>query len=316
MLRPAHPPVALEVSPSEVVLVRLKRRRGKPSLEAVETRPLGEPLAPPSPSRLQASSGGQMEERIREVFEATKTRPGKVSVVLPDSLAKVTLLQLPEAPSSKKQLSEMVRFKLRKSVPFRLEEAAISYQLLPAEGSEAVVLVAVMLRSIVEHYEQLLLRIGARPGIVSLCTPNLYNLYRPKLAEAANGGVDTALLNCTPSYFSLLIVRGERLIFYRCKASAGAEEGAPVPDGIMSRELAASFSYYQEKLAGQGVRTAYVRTSGRPFEDLRELLLRQGIERVEAFDVGSFVSISNGLSHDPTLGHRIAPAVGAAAGAR
>jgi Tfp pilus assembly PilM family ATPase len=318
MLRAKHPPVALEVSPAEVVLVRLKKRRGKTSLDAVEMRPLSAPFAMPSLSRPQGAGREEVEEKIREAFEATGTRPGKVSLVLPDSLAKVTLVQLPEQPSSRKQLSEMVRFKLRKSVPFKLEDAAISYQLLPSEGAEAVVLVAVMLRSIVEQYEQFLVRIGARPGVVSLCTPNLFNLCRPMLTggPAGEDAGDTAFLNCTHTYFSLLIVRGDRLIFYRCKATAGGEENASIPDGIMSRELAASFSYYQEKLAGQRIGTAYVRTASRPYEDLKALLERQGVERVLALDLSSFVTIPDGLSGDLAVGHRIAPAVGAATGAR
>lgn len=319
LLRATHPPVALEVSPTEVVLVRMKRRRGKAVLDAVEMRPLSQPVVAPSPSRPHGAAVDEVEAMIREAFEASRTRPGKVSVVLPDSLAKVTLLQLPEHPTSKRQLSEMVRFKLRKSVPFKLEDAAISYQLVPAEGTETMVLVAVMLRSVVEQYEALLGRIGARPGLVSLCTPNLFNLCRPMLSDggsSGDAGADTALLNCTQTYFSLLIVRGGRLIFYRCKATAAGEDSVSIPEGVMSRELAASFSYYQEKLAGQRVAVAYVRTSARPYEDLKVLLERQGVERVEAFDLASFVTIGNGVSGDRAIGQRIAPAVGAAAGAR
>ena len=49
----------------------------------------------------------------------------------------------------------MLRFKLRRSVPFRLEEAAISSYALAGPGPEALFLVAVMMRSVVEHYEAL-----------------------------------------------------------------------------------------------------------------------------------------------------------------
>ncbi len=314
-LRPTYPPVAVEVCSQEVVLVRLKRRRGLPSLDAAEVRPFSQPLPGPSISRPTLDGQDEVSARIREAFEASGTRPGKVSLVLPDSMAKVTLLQLPERPASRKQLSEMVRFKLRKAVPFKVEDAAIAYQLLPSEGNGGSVLVAVMLRTIVEQYERLLEGVGARPGLVSLCTPNLFNLFRQSLGGGADASTDVAFLNCAQTYFSLLIVRGERLIFYRCKSSIG-EDAASVPDGMMSRELATSFSYYQEKLAGQTIRTAYVRTVSRPFDDIRVLLERLGVERVEGIDLPSFVAIPERMSLDPAVAHKIAPAVGAASGVK
>ncbi len=316
-LRPRPPGVAVEVTPEEVVLVRVRRRRGRTSLEAHHTRPFTEPI--PGSSLVRSSPGAHDEARarIREVFDASGTRPGRVALVLPDSLAKVTLLQLPEAPSSKKQLAEMVRFKLRKAIPFKLEEASISYQLLPSEGTEASALVAVMLRSTVEQYERDLEGVGARPGMVSLCTPNLFNLCREAFTNGAGTGGDVALLNCAPTYFSLLIVRDERLIFYRCKSAAVGEEGAgPLSDGVLSREIATSFSYYQEKLAGQGIRAVYVRTVSKPFDELRELLERLGAGRAEAIDVSWAVTVPQGLIPNVLLAHRIAPAIGAAARGR
>jgi len=316
-LKPRSPEVAVEVSPEEVVLVRVRRKRSGSSLESHQTRSFSEPFQGSSLVRSPLGAHEEARARIREVFEASGTRPGRVALVLPDSLAKVTLLQLPEPPSSKRQFAEMVRFKLRKAVPFKLEEAAISYQLLPPQGSEATALVAVMLRSTVEQYERHLEEIGARPGMVSLCTPNLFNLCRGALTNGATAGGDVALLNCAPTYFSLLIVRGERLIFYRCKSANLGEEGAgPLPEGVLSRELATSFSYYQEKLAGQGIRTVYVRTVSRSFEDLRDLLERLGVGRAEAIDLSWAVRVPPGLRENALMAHRIAPAIGAAARGR
>jgi len=195
--------------------------------------------------------------------------------------------------------------------------SAVATMRAMARGGEATALVAVMLRSTVEQYERHLEEIGARPGMVSLCTPNLFNLCRGALTNGATAGGDVALLNCAPTYFSLLIVRGERLIFYRCKSANLGEEGAgPLPEGVLSRELATSFSYYQEKLAGQGIRTVYVRTVSRSFEDLRDLLERLGVGRAEAIDLSWAVRVPPGLRENALMAHRIAPAIGAAARGR
>jgi len=70
-------------------------------------------------------------QKVKDLFDASGTRPGKISLVLPDNLAKVTLLTLPERPGSRKQLTELIRFRLRRAIPFRLDDAVVSYQVLP-----------------------------------------------------------------------------------------------------------------------------------------------------------------------------------------
>lgn len=316
-LRPRYPAVALEVNSLEIVLVRVRHRRGRPTVETIEARPLPEQGPVSTVARPHLAKPQEVAARVREAFEASGSRPGKVSLILPDNLAKLTLMSLPERPASRKQLQEIIRFKLRKTVPFRLEDAAISYQFLGGNDKEPTVLVAVMLRSVVEQYERVLQEIGARPGLVALCTPSLFNLYRSEMARAAGADGDVALLNCAHSYFSLLILRGEQLIFYRCKSFAPADQdGSPAPNGSLSRELATSLSYYQEKLEGRGIRAAYLRSVALPVSEVAEMLNRLGLERIEAIDPSVLLGIPERLHVDRALGQRIAPAIGAAAGGR
>lgn len=314
-LRPAYPPVAVEMDRNEMVLVRLKRRRrGQPTLEAHQVRPMPEQAGAGSILRPNLVSPQEVAKRVRELLETSGTRPGRISLILPDNLAKVSLLSLPERPASRKQLEEIVRFKVRRSVPFRLDEAAWSYQLLPGENGGIHVLVVLLRRGVVEQYEKVFESVGARVGLFDLCTPNLFNLCRAKIVATAKAGVDAALLNCTPSYFSLLIVRGERLIFYRCKSYAVTDDAAQGHNGVMARELASSLSYYEEKLSGQGIGTVYLRSVAEPFEEVEGLLGKLGIERVERVDPAGSLELVEGLRLDPDVGQRIAPAVGAAAG--
>src|SRR5258705_12448516 len=162
----------------------------------------------------------ELARLLRELFATSGTKPGRVSVILPDNLAKVSIVTLPERPATRKMLRELLRFKLRRSVPFKLEDAVISSFALPGSGPEFNLLVAVIMRSVVEQYEAAFEAAGARPGMIDLCTPSLFNLARPSLAEAVASGSDAALLNCTRSYFTLMIVRADRVLFFRCKSYA------------------------------------------------------------------------------------------------
>jgi type IV pilus assembly protein PilM len=313
-LRPSYPPVAIELDQRDMVLVRLKpSRRARPVLEAFEIRPLPEDASAASMTKAGGGSHLAVGQALKALYESTGTRPGKVSLVLPDNLAKISIVTLPERPVSRKQLLELLRFKLRRSIPFKMEEANLTYQLLPGEGKEVNVLVAVMLRSVVEQYEQPILAAGAKPGVVDLATSSLFNLFRPRMEKAAHGGRDVALLNCVGSYFTLMIVRGERLVFFRCKSFTSAAEEA-AGNGVLARELMSSLSYYEEKLEGKGIATIFVRSVARPVDEVAEILRRLGLDRVEAVDAASIVEPRAGLRIDDAVAQRLAPALGATVG--
>jgi hypothetical protein len=314
-LRPPYPPVALQLSGSEALIVRLKRRRrGRPLLEAHQTRPIPEQSMPASIFQPAPAGSGELTARLRELFEASGTRPGRVSVILPDNLAKISLLPLPERPASRKQLDELVRSKMRRAVPFKLDDARLSYQVLAGTGREVSVLVMLTRRALVERLEEALSAVGARAGLIDICTPNLINLCRGQMEAAASNGGDVALLNCANNYFSLVIMRNEQLIFFRCKTFA--VERAPVqePNGALAREIASSFSYYREKLAGEGVGTAFVRTVGVPYDDIESDLRALGLEGVKLIDAEGSLEMGEGVPYDREVGQWLAPAVGAALG--
>jgi type IV pilus assembly protein PilM len=315
-LRPAYPPVAIEIDRGDLTLVRIRAKdRARPYLEAYHRLPAADVTGSISMLRPQAGSTADLAKRIKDLFLQTGTKPGKVSLILPDNLAKLSIVTLPERPRTRKQLLELLRFKLRRSVPFRLEDAVLTSTVLPGPGPETNVLVAVMLRSVVEQYEAALEAAGGRPGLVDLCTPSLFNLVRRELLEAAAGGSDAALLNCTRGYFTLIIVRGTRVVFFRCKSYAHAEDADPAaPLAMMARELASSISYYQEKLAGTGIGTLFVRAVSPELHDVIPVLERLGIASIRGIDPAALLDPSAARRLDATDFVRLAPALGAAAG--
>ncbi len=314
-LRPPYPAVAVAIDRGQLVIVRVKRRRrGLPLLEAQRSDPLPDGAVPPSIFKNSGISTDELATRLRELFERSGTRPGKVSLVIPDNLAKISLLTLPERPASPTALHELVRSQMRRAIPFRIEDASLTYQVLSGRGQGVSVLVALVRKALVGQYEKALGSIGARVGLIDLCTPNVINLCRGPMAETMREGADVALLNCAANYFSLAIMRDDRLIFLRCKTYAtGAQEGNG-PNGALFREVNNSLSYYREKLEGQGVRTLFVRSATAAPEEIGERLSGLDIERVVRVDPATSMALENGSTLEPGVGQQIAPAVGAAMG--
>jgi len=312
-LRPTYPPVALDLEQRVISLVRCRRRRGrKPLLEAHVQRELEVPVLPDSIFQPAARKSPDLVDRLRELFEASGTRPGRLSLVLPDNLAKISLLHLPERPPSRRELDELIRAKMRRAVPFRLDDVAISYQLTPGAGSAVGVLVVLVHRSLVERLESTFEAVGARAGLIDLATPNLLNLARTRIDQLSADGGDVALLNCAERYFSLVIARDGQVIFYRCKTFAAAADGSPGPNGSLSREVAHSFAYYREKLAGEGIGSVLVRSTSVPNDEVADQLAGLECGRILPVQLADSVELAEGVRLDDVAAQRLAPAIGAA----
>lgn len=311
-LRPDYPRTAIEIDGNELTLVQTKTKRGSaPLLEFFRTSEL-EQAAPATINDVEMAGTEALAKGFGELFLKCGLRPGKLSLVLPDNLAKVSLLELPERPPSKRQLEELVRFKTRRGAPFRMSEASLSYQILPGSGKAIQILVAMVRRGLIERYETALESIGARPGLIDLCTPNLINLLRRRLDELAQDG-DVALLNCAGSYFSMAIIRQGKLIFFRCKTFriSGAELASAE---LLRREMTYSRSYYEEKLSGTGIRHLLVRRGRCMGELLEEPLLALGAQSIEWVDPTKVVAVEERGSWTAEMAQRVAPALGAALG--
>jgi len=313
-LPPTYPPVAIEIDRADVSLVRVRpQKRERPAIEAFHVLAAPEGAGHASILKPGGGSAAELAKRLRDLFLQSGTKPGRVSLILPDNLAKVSIVTLPEKPRTRKQLMELLRFKLRRSVPFRLEDAVLTASVLPGPGPEVGVLVAVMLRSVVEPYEAACEAAGGRAGLVDLCTPSLFNLFRRDLTAAASKGADAALLNCTRGYFTLIVVRGNQLLFFRCKSYAGGGDGETSDHlAVMARELSSSLSYYQEKLAGTGIGTIFVRALSPGLDEIAPMLERVGFGAVRPIAPDGALAPGRRLATADFI--RAAPALGAAAG--
>lgn len=317
-LRPNYPPVAVEVEPGGMVLTRLKpARRGAPKLETHKIRDLDLADLTGNLRRASARREESLGNEFARLFQQAGLKPGRVALVLPDDLARTSIVSLPDRPATPRHLEEVLKFKVKRSIPFRIEDARLSYQVLEEPHGGLRVLVSLMRRTVVEHYERALDRAGARVGLIDLCTTNLLNLFREPLTR--DGG-DAALLNVTPHYFTLVIVHDDRVVFFRTKPfhlgeEATAEPVAPeLAERILGRELNASLGYYVDKLDGQGLSRLCVRTTGLPFDAIRARAEALDLHDVRPLDPTPHLELGPGLRLEAGVGQRLAPALGGAMG--
>jgi type IV pilus assembly protein PilM len=304
---PPGPALGVEISTTHVAAVRMGGAGDSTVLgAAVEPLPPGTVVATlNAPNVVDAPA---LTAALKRAIDRVGGRPRRAALVLPDSVAKVSLLRFEKVPGKEQDLLELVRWQVRKSVPFRIEDAQLAYApgAVTAQGREFLVLVA--RRDVVAEYEAACLAAGVHTGIVDLATCNLVNAV---LAGGGASSTDWLLVNLAPDYVSVAIVRGSHVVFYRHR---GADDETSLADVVHQTAM-----YYEDRLGGgrfAGVVLAgAARATGRG-DGLdavgRELeqRLQTRVETIDRLDHGLAVAVPDRIAVDGAPLDVLAPAIG------
>ncbi len=106
-----------------------------------------------------------LSEAIGQALSAVGGRGQEVIAVLPDSAVRMTLLDFDSLPEKRSEAEAAVRFRLRKSLPFDIDKAAVSFD--PQQTPQGLrVAASIVLQSVLEEYESAFRDAGSSPGVV------------------------------------------------------------------------------------------------------------------------------------------------------
>jgi type IV pilus assembly protein PilM len=186
---------------------------------------------------------------IAQALEPIAERTKKVTVIVPDAAVRVLLLDFDTLPTKTSDVLPILRFRLRKLVHFDVEDAAISWQVLPKNGEDAVMrtVVAVMPAPVRAEYEDAVREAGYEPGAV---------LSSSLAALAAVPGDDAALVvNRNGSCITTAIARGPQLLLFRTmeldEAGRDRADGAGEAQDVaeLQQTVSVAMAYYEDTLA-------------------------------------------------------------------
>jgi type IV pilus assembly protein PilM len=191
----------------------------------------------------RAAVSSAIEQALEPIAERTK----KVTVIVPDASVRVLLLDFDTLPAKTADVLPILRFRLRKLVHFEVDDAAISWQILPKAQNETVVrtAVAVMPAAVRAEYEDAVREAGYEPGAV---------LSSSLAALAAVPGDEPALLvNRNANCITTAIVRGPQLLLFRTidlgENGANAENGDARTVAELQQTVSVAMAYYEDTLA-------------------------------------------------------------------
>jgi hypothetical protein len=303
------PPAAIDIAATQVTLVGLSVRGAAPAVTGYATEPLPEGLVTPALNAVNVHDVDRLGAAIKAAADRLSPRPRRAALVLPDSVAKVSMLRFDKVPAKAADLEQLIRWQVRKSAPFRIEDAQVSWTDGAAAadgGREYFVLVA--RRDIIQSYERACELAGIHAGIVDIASPNLVNAIlgtRPAPA-AAPAKDDWLLVHAVADATTLLVVRNGQLIFYRTRA--GDEVADDMGDLVHQTAM-----YYEDRLGGGRFGRVIVsgsRMHGEDGERVRRQIGERLGARVEALDVTGGVTFRDRISVAPDVLDALAPAVG------
>jgi type IV pilus assembly protein PilM len=229
-----RPSAAVEIS-HEGVLAAARPDHGQaPALAFVGLQP-GALVPGIDEPNLRAPAA--VAEAIRSALESVTPRTRSVTLIIPDTAVRVFVMDFDSLPSKAVEVLAVLRIRLRKMIPFDVEKAGVSYQVLSESSSECRALLAVVPGPVLQEYETAARAAGYEPGAV----------LPSSLAALAAVTADEPMLAASMSASSLttLITHGQDLLLYRT-LELPVDPAHRLAE--VQRDIAVAAAYFEDKL--------------------------------------------------------------------
>jgi len=159
----ARPALACEIAADRVLAGR-SADAGR-MVEMCSAQELAPGMVVPDLIESNLRDGSAIRKAIEGALGGISGRSRDVIAILPDTAVRVVLLDFETLPSKPEEAEAVVRFRLKKSLPFNLDDARVSYH-AQAGGTGLRAMAAVVLNSVLQEYESAFRDAGYNPGVV------------------------------------------------------------------------------------------------------------------------------------------------------
>jgi type IV pilus assembly protein PilM len=237
----AAPDAAIEIAPEAVSVAVLGSRGADAVVQAYAAAPLPAGAVVPSLTGHNIVDRATVAGALRTACERAGVRPRRAALAIPDLAARVALVRFDQLPARREDLDQLIRWQVKKSLPFPIEEACVTHSPGARSGPGGEFLTVAGRRDAIREYEGVCDDVGIHAGVVDLSTLSVINLY---LAGESVATGDALVVHVRPDYTSIAILRAGELIFFRTRPE-GEEES-------LSDVVHQTAMYYQDRLAGSG----------------------------------------------------------------
>jgi len=226
------PHIACELSPERVIAARVAD--DGMSLDAYTARVIAAGAVVPRLSEPNIANSSSVRQAVTDVLTTVGSKSRDVVAILPDACVRVSLLEFDALPEKREDADSVVRFRLKKALPFDIDAATVSYDVTRANGNVRAV-AAVVLNTVLAEYEGVFRGLGYSPGVVLPST----------LAALGNveGTEATLVIKSDAATTTLSIVGGSELLLFRTLENPG---GTPPAADQLVPDVHASLVFFQD----------------------------------------------------------------------
>jgi len=228
----AKPKLACEIAADRVLAGRHAEHGG--ALEACAATELAPGSVVPDLVENNLRQGSAVRDGIEEVLGSVAGRSRDVIAIVPDAAVRVMLVEFDTLPSDQEEALGVVRFRLKKSLPFDVDKAKVSFH-AQKFNDEVRVVAAVGLASVVEDYEAAFRDVGFSPGVV---LPSMLAAL-----GAADGKRPTLVVKVDAHTTSIAILNQDQLQLFRTLENP---RGVTINGEQLAEEVYPSVVFFQD----------------------------------------------------------------------
>jgi len=232
-----RPRLACEITPDGVIAARAAENSAR--LEVFTGRHLSAGVIAPGLNGPNVLDAEALRAALSGALGSVAGKSRDVIVVLPDVAIRVVLLDFEALPAKMSEADPVIRFRLKKSLPFDVDHAVLSYHVFRSNGTIRVV-AAVSPKTIVEEYEKAVRDAGYSPGVVlpsSLAALGLIDGERP-----------TLVLKVDPTNITIAAVEHQELRLVR---NLDNPHGANVSAAELVEAILPSIVFFEDTFAAR-----------------------------------------------------------------
>ena len=204
------PKLACEITPERVIAARITDDGY--GLDSFTARSLAAGTVVPRMSDTNIANGEGVRQAVSDALTTVGAKSQDIVAILPDACVRIALLDFDTLPDKKQEADGVIRFRLKKSLPFDVDQAILSYDVVRKDGKVQVI-AAIVESGVLAEYEGLFRDLGYVPGVVLPST----------LASLGNvSGTDPVLvIKADGSTTTLAIVANNELMLFRTLENQG-----------------------------------------------------------------------------------------------
>lgn len=211
--------IGVEINPKGVAFVALSGTASSPKLERVAAAPFAIGTL-----RISLRESNIIEPQVfintlKSAHNLLLTKIKRLNITLPDTVGRVMILDMEGRFKSRTEALDMIRWKLKKNLPFDVADTHLDYQQITTrENGDMALLVALVSKNVISQYEECIVASGFTPWQIDFNSFNLHRVFAPRLEQFE----EIAIISFFDSILSIMVCFDGILQFQRVKDLSGS----------------------------------------------------------------------------------------------